>query len=82
MSRLWHVHESWMLPTCAVLEMLGNLLVLYSVPCEISAGGSLLDPRVVPRQFDGGAMRVLILLPDSGYEVTQVRCPSPLLLTP
>jgi hypothetical protein len=66
------VQTSWLLTCGAAFELVGSALVLYSVPCEISAGGSLVDPKVVPRQFDGGAMRVLILLPDSGYDVTQV----------
>jgi hypothetical protein len=70
--RLWGVQTAWLLTCGATFELLGSALVLWSVPCEISAGGSLVDPKVVPRQFDGGAMRVLMLLPDTGYDVTQV----------
>ncbi len=57
---------------CPALELAGQVLVLCSIPYEICAGGSLMDPKVVPRVFDGSPLRVLILLPDKGYDVMQV----------
>ena len=61
--------------TYVLLSWLGQTLLTASVPCTLRHVGTLDDPVICPFPFDGPPLRVLIILPTSGYDISEVAIP-------